>query len=108
MKIKSYILFIILALSSCDSDNSGGRLACGGGIEFTCPIGMYCQMLENCGGFDSTGYCLPVPKSCPDEEQIICGCDNKEYKNTCIANTQNVSVKNKGLCIKHPEIEVHE
>lgn len=108
MKIISSIFLTLFTLSACDSDNQRAPLACGGGIDFVCPISMYCQMAEDCGGIDSSGYCAPVPKSCPDEENLICGCDNKEYKNKCIANTQGISLKNVGPCIRSPEIEVNQ
>ncbi len=108
MKFKFFFLLTVVSFCACNDNNQRTPLACGGGIEFTCPISMYCQMSENCGGIDSTGYCAPVPKSCPDEEELICGCNNIEYKNKCIANTQSISLKNFGPCIRSPEIEVNE
>lgn len=67
---------------------------------------MYCQMEKGCGGIDSKGRCAPMPSSCPDEEDLICACDNNEYMNECVANTLGLSLKNKGTCLKKPTIEV--
>lgn len=104
--LKTLAVSALLILASCNSNNEPSYIACGGGIDFVCPVNMYCQMDENCGGIDSKGYCLPIPKSCPEEDETICACNNKEYKNLCIANTLGLSLKNNGPCISSPTIEV--
>ena len=107
--IRSGYFFLLLTLSlqltACNSDNRPRFIACGGTMNLICPIGTYCQRKENCGGIDNDGYCAPIPQNCILDEDLICGCDDKEYLNQCIANTLSVSVKNPGKCIKSPKIE---
>ncbi|HMO17942.1 MAG TPA: hypothetical protein PKA63_06220 [Oligoflexia bacterium] len=106
-----YSVLILLAFFlACDNDKSSSNpslsaprgIECGGGIGYNCPINMYCDFGSECGGIDKTGICKRIPEDCSLEEDTVCGCDEKEYQNTCIANTLSVTIKNKGECIKAP------
>lgn len=95
------VLFFVLALSAlCCNRSSGTILECGGGGEFACPAGMYCQLAEECGGVDEKGVCKPVPADCSTEESLVCGCNHRTYSNECMANAAKVSVDYGGNCIE--------
>lgn len=100
------LVLIILCFQSisCTQDSSETipYIPCGGGIQYTCPINMYCDLGPNCGGLDRKGSCAPIPKNCEVTESKICGCDNKEYQNDCIAKTLGITVKNEGSCVRTP------
>lgn len=74
-------------------------MECGGGGEFSCPEGTYCQFSAECGGVDEKGICQPVPEKCSTEESLVCGCNKRTYSNECMANAAKVSVDYTGLCI---------
>jgi hypothetical protein len=104
--IYTYLVFLsICFLTSCTNDSSGRMpyIHCGGGIQFTCPIDMYCKLGEDCGGIDNKGHCAPIPRDCDVHESRVCGCDDKEYQNECIARTLGVTIKNDGDCIRSPK-----
>jgi hypothetical protein len=100
---------IIASVISCNSNNNpsstNSYIKCGGGLNIECPTGTYCKLQNDCGGLDKKGQCVIIPDSCPDNEDIICGCDDKEYKNSCIAETLGVTFKNSGTCIQAPSFK---
>ena len=49
-------------------------------------------------GCTPPGTCQPRPSNCSFIYDPVCGCDNKDYGNPCLANSQGVSVKHKGTC----------
>ena len=63
------------------------------GVNEPCPVGMYCR-LEG-GDCTNTGICalnntsMRQPEgsslACPRIYRLVCGCDSKEYSNSCIA-----------------------
>ena len=99
----SFLLLVVLVCSliaACNQGRSGPpALACGGGAKFQCPLGTYCDLIENCGGIDRKGVCKPIPQNCPLEDKVVCGCDQKNYSSACYANAQAVSVAYSGHCI---------
>lgn len=106
MRFSKIIQFCFLALLiSCSepSSNQPPRIPCGGGILFTCPINMFCKYDSECGGIDKKGYCARTPQDCRVNENPVCGCNNKEYLNECIAETLGVTVKNMGDCLHPPK-----
>jgi hypothetical protein len=103
--INCLAILLFTLFSSCTSDNTSHKIACGGAMNLGCPIGTFCRLSEDCGGIDRKGFCSRIPESCTLEEQTICGCDNREYLNECTANTLSSTKKNEGRCIKSPTIE---
>ncbi len=93
---------ILIARCTGESPENFPRIPCGGGINFTCPVNMYCDLGSNCGGLDNKGICAPTPHTCDVTQSIICGCDNKEYQNECIAKTLGITIKNEGSCVRAP------
>ena len=100
-----WLLVLTILISACNSDQRPRFIKCGGPMNDVCPIGLFCKLDQNCGGLDRDGYCARIPESCSQEEETICGCDNKEYLNECFANTLSISTKNIGSCVKKPEIK---
>ncbi|MBP9837205.1 MAG: hypothetical protein KBC84_00675 [Proteobacteria bacterium] len=84
-------------MSAC---NSGGtEIVCGGTANFTCPQGTYCDLGENCGGFDKNGICKYIPQDCPNDEEPVCSCNKINYQNPCYANGSAETIAYKGKCI---------
>ena len=78
--IKIFVLIFALSFLGCNGEDSGnlhGKMPCGGTANFRCPNTMYCELKENCGGYDSEGICKPRPQSCPPEVKPICGCNQQ-------------------------------
>lgn len=93
-----FIIFITCILVSCNS-TPGTILECGGGGEFSCPEGTFCNFAAECGGVDHKGTCQAVPEDCETKESLVCGCNGRTYSNRCMANAAKVSVDYTGACI---------
>ena len=96
-----------LLASACNGGGGGGGqrviVECGGGAEFACPSGTFCDLGSSCGGFDSRGECRFQPTNCPADSKLVCGCDRKTYASACYAAASGVSLAYNGSCIKeHP------
>lgn len=87
--------------SGCPSGGSGRTIIeCGGGAKFRCPEGSFCELGPKCGGIDKKGQCSYQPTECPSEREVVCGCDNVEYDNECIANAAGITVAYLGPCME--------
>ena len=75
---------------------------CGGLHGKKCVDGEFCDLSNpgklQCGEADRGGICKKKPTSCPKDLDWVCGCDGKNYSNSCDANRSGVSVKSKGKC----------
>ena len=93
-------IFAILSLFGCNSGGGGKYLQCGGPKEFICPSGMFCELVEKCGGMDRWGICKPMPTECANEDFTVCGCDNKNYASPCYASASGITIAYDGTCHK--------
>ena len=61
-----------------------------------CTRSEFCKFeIGNCRG---AGTCQPIPDACTLIIDPVCGCNNKNYDNACLANQVGVSVKRIGEC----------
>ncbi len=44
------------------------------------------------------GSCQVRPQACAEIDEPVCGCDNVDYSNSCLANAAGTSVRNMGPC----------
>lgn len=65
-----------------------------------CEEGLFCDFPKDsqCGQIEVRGVCSKIPDSCTNEERPICGCDNKTYRNRCLAAKLGVSVARELSC----------
>lgn len=100
---KRYHILVLISLCLASSFVACKRekttILCGGGEEFSCPTGMFCDLGKRCGGIDKYGECHYIPDSCPAEDQAVCGCNDQTYTNACYANAAAISVAYQGSCI---------
>lgn len=94
------IIALAFAMQSCKNEERPVEtsVVCGGVSNFKCPNDFFCKLEDDCGGIDLHGTCSPRPRNCNIDENFICGCDKKTYKNECIANINGISVKHNGKC----------
>ncbi len=76
-----------------------------GGCQSTCATssdcgsGSYCSTAAGiCLSAQAVGFCQPIPGTCPDVVMPVCGCDGKQYQNTCFAAQARVSVSANSTC----------
>jgi hypothetical protein len=103
MTLPRYLLSLAacLLVMACSSPEKGPtQIVCGGGMSFPCPKGMYCDLGDECGGFDNKGICKIQPKNCPLEDNPVCGCDQINYDSPCYARAQGVTIAHTGECIR--------
>jgi len=77
-------------MGTCD----GQVQVCIVGLADMYESGMFCD-----GPCWKNGECKPMPTQCPEEDNVVCGCDGVIYPNPCIANASNVSVNHPGPCL---------
>lgn len=73
---------------------------CGGLAGIQCPAPQFCQFQAGsmCGAADQTGICVDVPDNCIAGGAGVCGCDGKDYTNSCEATRAMVGIQYEGPC----------
>ncbi len=74
--------------------------ACGARAGDTCGDDEYCayEPSGTCGWADATSVCKPRPEMCTKQYDPVCGCDQKQYPNDCVAAAAGTGVLKKGDC----------
>jgi hypothetical protein len=91
--------------SSCEAFNAGVGVAsmgvcgvnpgtCRSNADCAAMPGTVCFGIAMCGG---TGRCSPPPP-CAAIDAPVCGCDNRTYTNSCVAQASGVGVAHDGPC----------
>lgn len=98
-------LVLILALAigfAAPSAPVQAQLVATCGQNADCGDGSYCQFEPGTCPKEGAakGSCVAVPQDCTQQEDPVCGCDNKTYGNDCIRQTAGVSLKSPGACIQ--------
>ena len=67
-------------------------------VNEDCAEGSFCRKLT--GFCQGRGVCeeRPMDGGCPSEIDLVCGCDNTTYNNSCEAAWAKVSLKSTGEC----------
>lgn len=98
--IALFILSFSFVFGAISCNSSGGTYTeCGGPKQFICPSGLFCNLVNGCGGMDAGGVCRPVPTDCPNEDEPVCGCDRNTYASACYANASLQTIAYEGKCI---------
>lgn len=74
--------------------------ACGARAGASCSASEYCayEAGQLCGAADAEATCKPRPEDCIELYAPVCGCDQKTYANSCIANAAGTGILGSGAC----------
>ena len=83
---------------------SGVGDGCGSRGMAACAAGTFCDfpLDARCGEVDHPGRCQHVPGTCPQAQELVCGCDGQTYGNPCQAQMRGISVRTMGPCAGSP------
>ena len=78
---------------------------CGGKLKLKCSNSSeYCELPNwSCNLPNKMGTCKPKVVSCSNENRPVCGCDEKTYKNRCLARKAGVGLGYNGKCKTGPK-----
>lgn len=86
----------------CNEPVPAGGEACGPPRQpVMCAVTHYCDRpVDTCpvGNESTGGSCTLRPRGCNRMRNPVCGCDNVDYTNSCLANRAGTSVRNMGTC----------
>lgn len=71
---------------------------CGGESGTTCEEGLVCLIQDGMCSETAEGTCVKPPGECTGIEKPVCGCDDKNYPNRCVAAMEGATVKSEGAC----------
>lgn len=71
---------------------------CGDATGDTCPDGTFCDGLPGHCEAAGEGICRPVPATCPDGFEPVCGCDGVTYGNDCERQAAGIRLQHFGPC----------
>lgn len=95
------VCLVVLVFTACLSSScTTPRTVLECSADFICPSGLYCELGKDCGGIDRKGICMYQPPDCRHEEDIVCGCNGREYPGKCYANGAGVTVAYPGRCMR--------
>jgi hypothetical protein len=102
---KTYDSACLAAKAGVSVLSSGGSCKCGGPTNIECPLDQYCDFgnMGLCLNANPTGTCAVPPDTCSPGVDYVCGCDGKDYVNTCYAAQSGTSVVGKGKCKPLPD-----
>lgn len=67
--------------------------------ELPCPAGQYCVADDySCGEDELPGTCAPLPSTCSEPGDAVCGCDDVVYDSACSAAASGVDLSDAGSC----------
>ena len=86
----------------CEAAAAGVSIAHPGECLVACTNNAGCLEEDYCekalGDCEGEGVCLPRPGLCPDVYAPVCGCDDTDYVNACMAAGSGVSLAGEGEC----------
>jgi hypothetical protein len=91
------VLWITCLGRDCTVHRQPGEL-CESEVDGFCDGGLFCDVAGHCGDRGAVGICMHRPLRCKPIPLEVCGCDGREYVNTCVANRFGVSVRTPGGC----------
>jgi hypothetical protein len=90
------------ATGGSSAGGAAGTKACGARAGNSCNAQEYCAYHpgQYCGQADAEAVCQLRPEACGDVYNPVCGCDGKDYSNTCEASIAGTGVYANGACTK--------
>lgn len=89
-----FAAYLAIVAGACDT--GAGR------IDTACRSNDDCESTELCAtGIceNGLGECIPIPMSCEDTVQYVCGCDARTYDNECLAQQARVRLASPEPCL---------
>lgn len=89
----------------CEADHAGASVASFGECRVACTVGgaectsmQFCRTPVGVCEDAAAGFCAPLPLTCRDVRDPVCGCDGVTYANPCEAHQAGVTVSHGGAC----------
>jgi hypothetical protein len=104
ISIATAIILLGITNASALETTVGGKTVdvpvCGGFANIPCKSNEWCNFpsRNRCGIPDHFGVCRARPEQCPQHIMPVCGCDGKDYNNSCEAARAGFDVAHAGKC----------